>query len=61
MNLNIVSYFSNILLSSDVLTWFATDGHITKTIEHLGLTKHQQKTVERTWHMDNRHNEIELQ
>ena len=61
MNLNIASYFLNILLSSDILTWVATDGHIKKTIKHLGLTKHQQKTVERTWHMVNRHNEIELQ
>ena len=54
MNMNIDSYFLNILASSYVLTWFTTGGPITKTIKNLGLTKHSQKTVERMCHMVNR-------
>ena len=53
INLEIASYFLDILASPDVLTWFATGGPITKTIKHLGITKHPQKTVERTWNMVN--------
>ena len=34
---------------------------MTKTIKHPGLTKHRQKTVERTWHMVGRCKEMELQ
>ena len=60
-NLNIASYFLNILASPDVSTWFATGGPITKTIKLLGLTKHLQNTVERTCHMVNGCKEIELQ
>ena len=54
LDLNIASYFLNILASPDVPTWFTTGGTITKTIKHLGLTKHHRKTVERMWHMLNR-------
>ena len=54
LNLNIASYFLNILASSDVSTWFTTGGPINKTIKHLALTIHHLKTVERTWHMVNR-------
>ena len=49
--MNIASYFLNILASPDVSTWSTTCGPINKKIEHLGLTIHHQKTVERTWHM----------
>ena len=59
LNLNIASYFINILVSPDVLTWFATGGPINKTIKHPGLTRHHQKTAERTWHMVNRCKEME--
>ena len=59
LNLNIASYFLNILDSPDVLTWFTTDGPINKTIKHLGLTRHHRKTVERTWHMVNKCKEME--
>ena len=53
IKLNIASYFLNILASPGVLTWFATGGPRTKTIKYLGLTKHQQNILERTWHMVN--------
>ena len=53
LNLNIISYFLNILDSPDVSTWYTTGGPITKTIKHLGLTKHRRRTVERTWLMVN--------
>ena len=59
LNLNIASYFLNILSSQDVSTWFATGGTINKTIKHLGLTRHHQTTVEITWHMVNRCTEME--
>ena len=58
-NLNIASYFLNILAFPDVSTWFTTVGPIHKTIKHLGITIHHQKTVERTWHMVNRCKEME--
>ena len=45
LNLNIVSYFLNVLASPDESTWSATGGPINKTIEHLCLTRHHQKTV----------------
>ena len=48
LNLNIASYFLNILASPDVSTWSTTSGPINKTIKHLGLTRHYRKTVERT-------------
>ena len=54
LNLNIASYFLNILASPDVLTWSTTGGTINKTIKHLGLTRHHRKTVEITWHMVNK-------
>ena len=60
MNLNIASYFINILASPDVSTWFTTCGTMAKTIKHLGLTKHHQNKVERMWHMVNRCKEVEL-
>ena len=59
LNLNIDSYFLNILASPDVSTWSTTGGTIKKTIKHLGLTIHHLKTVERTCHMVNNCKEIE--
>ena len=53
LNLNIASYFLNILASPDVPTYFTTGVPIKKTIIHLGITKHHQKPGERTKHMDN--------
>ena len=61
LNLNIASYFLNILASLDVLTWSTTGGPINKKIKHLGLTRHHRKTVERTWHMVNKCKEMEQQ
>ena len=51
LNLNVASYFINILSSPDVSTWSTTGGPINKTIKHLGLARHHQKIVERTWNM----------
>ena len=45
LNLNIASYFISILASPYGSTWFSTGGTKTKTIKHLGLTKHHQKKV----------------
>ena len=59
LNLNIASYFLNILASPDVSTWSTTGGPINKTIKYPGLTRHHQKTVERTWHMVNKCKETE--
>ena len=53
LNLKIDSYFINILASPDVSTRYTTGGPITKTIKHIGLTKHHQRIEERTWHMVN--------
>ena len=61
INLNIASYFLNILASPDESTWSTTDGPINKTIKHLGITRHHRKTVERTWHMVNKCKEMEQQ
>ena len=52
-NLNIASYFLNILASPHVSTWYTTGGPITKTIKHPGLTKHHRRTVEIMWLMVN--------
>ena len=46
VNLNIASYFLNILVSLDVSKWFTTGIPINKTIKYIGLTRHHQKTVE---------------
>ena len=59
LNLNIDSYFLNILASPYVSTWFTTGGPINKTIKNLGLTRHHQKTSERTWRMVNKCKEME--
>ena len=59
LNLNIASYFLNILSSPDVSTWSTIGGPINKIIKHLGLTRHHQKTAERTWHMVNKCKEME--
>ena len=59
LNLNIASYFFNILASPDVSTRSTTGGHINKTIKHLGLTIHHQNTVERARHMVNKCKEME--
>ena len=48
LNLNIASYFLNILASPDVLTWFTTGGPIRRKIKHIGLTKDHRKTIEKT-------------
>ena len=53
LNLKIASYFLNILASPDVSKWFTTVGPITKTIKHIGRTKHHRKTLERTWNIVN--------
>ena len=59
LNLNIASYFLNILASPDVSTWSTTCGPINKTIKHLGLTRNHQKILERTWNMVNKCKEME--
>ena len=59
LNLNIASYFLNILASPDVSTCFTIGGPIKKTIKQLGLTKNHPKTVEITWHMVNRCKEMD--
>ena len=59
LNLNIASYFINILASLDESTWLTTDGPIKKTIKYLGLIRQHQKKVERTWHMVNKCKEME--
>ena len=59
LNLNIASYFLNILASPDVSTWSTTGGPINKTIKHLGLNRQHRKTVERTGHMVNKCKEME--
>ena len=61
LNLNIASYFINILDSSNVLTWYTTGGPITKTINHIGITKNHLRTVERTSHMVNMCKDMEQQ
>ena len=48
-NLNIASYFLNILASPYVLKWNTIVGPITKTINHPGLTKIHQRKVEIMW------------
>ena len=59
LNLNIASYFLNILASADVLTWSTTGGPINKTIKNIGLTRHHRNTVEITWRMVNKCKEME--
>ena len=54
LNLNIASYFPNILASPDVLTWSTTGGNINRTIKMLSLTRHHRKTVEGTWNIVNK-------
>ena len=54
LNLKIASYFLNVLAFPDESTWSTKGGPRNKTIEHLGLTRHHQKTVERTCHMVNK-------
>ena len=45
LNLNIASYFLNVLASPDESTWSTKGGPINITIEHLGLSRHHQKTI----------------
>ena len=59
LNLNIASYFLNILASPDESTRSTTGGPINKTIKHLGLNRHHRKTVERTCRMVNKCKEME--
>ena len=59
LNLNIASYFLNILASPDALTWYTTGGPINKTIKNPGLTRNHRKILERTWHMVNKYKEME--
>ena len=61
LNLNIASYFINILASLDWSTWNTIGGPITKTINTLGITKYQRRTVERMWLMFTRCKDMELQ
>ena len=58
LNLNIASYFLNVLASPDESTWSTTGGPINKTIKNLGLHRHHLKTVEKTWHMVNKCKEM---
>ena len=48
LNLIIAAYFLNILVPPDISTWYTTCGPITKTIKHIGITKHHRRTVEIT-------------
>ena len=59
LNLNIASYFLNIIAFPDVSTLSTTGGDINKTIKHLGLTRHHRQKLERTWHMVNKCKEME--
>ena len=59
LNLNIASYFLNILASPYELTWSTTGGPIHKTIKHICLTRHHWHKLERTWHMVNKCKEME--
>ena len=54
LNLNIVSYFINILASPDGSTRNTIGGPITKTTNSIGLTKNHLRTVEIPWHMVHR-------
>ena len=54
LKLNVASYFLNVLASPDESTWSTKGGPITKKIEHLGLPRHHEKTIERTWHIVNK-------
>ena len=58
LNLNIASYFPNLLASPDESTWSTTGGPINKTIEHLGITRHHRNTVEIKWHILNKCKEM---
>ena len=58
-NLNIASYFLNILASPDVSTWSTTGGPLYKTIKHLGLTRHHRNILEITWYIVNKCEEME--
>ena len=51
LNLNIDAYFLNVLGSPDESTWSTKGGPINKTIEHLRLSRHHQKTIKRIWRM----------
>ena len=43
LNLNIASYFLNVLASPDESTWSTKGGPINKTIEHLRLSRNHQR------------------
>ena len=59
LNLNIASYFLNILASPDLLTWSTTGGAVKKTRKHLGLTRHHRHKVEIMWNMVNKCKEMD--
>ena len=59
INLNIASYFLNILASTYVSTQSTTGGPINKTIKNIGLTRHHWQKVERTWNIFNKCKEME--
>ena len=59
LNLNIASYYLNVLASPDESTWSTTGGLIKKTTKHLGLTIHHRQKLERIWHMVNKCKEME--
>ena len=51
LNLNIAAYFLNVLGYPDESTWSTKGGPINKTIEHLRLSRHHQKTINIIWLM----------
>ena len=54
LNQNIASYLLNVLASPYESTWSTKGGPMNKTIEHLGLSRYHQKTIEITWHIVNK-------
>ena len=59
LNLNIASYYLNVLASPDESTWSTIGGTINKTIKQLGLTRQHRHKLERTWHIVNKCKEME--
>ena len=45
LNLNIDSYFINILASPYEPTWYTIGGYITKTINYPSIKKHHQRAI----------------
>ena len=51
LNLNIAANFLNVLCSPNKSTWSTKGGPINKTVEHLRVSRHHQKTIKRIWRM----------